>query len=111
MTLTIKFNWPMDQRSATVTLGLASNVDTSLLFRMGIISKKDASKVSWLQPEWMRYEEAVKVKIVGTVDDLIVIDRKNITEDTILGRTKFDIAAEWPIEATGASLTTVNYII
>jgi hypothetical protein len=111
MTLYIHYNQPMDQQSATVTLGLGTVDDSGFMFRMGIIEKSDRTKIRWVIPGWMTVEEIQKAKIIANRDNLIVLEKKELTNDTPMGRNTMDIGAEWPIEAGGASMATVSYLI
>ncbi len=111
MTLSIDYNFPTDQRSATVSLGSGTIQDSNFMFRIGVLEKSDATKIHWVLPEWMTWEEAQKAKVRVTRDNIILLDKKETLNNSIVGRVKMDIGVEWPDEAVGASVTNVLYIV
>lgn len=111
MTLSIDYNCPMDQKSATVNLGLFTNEDVNFMFRIGVIEKSNINEVRWVIPGWMTIEQVRTAKVVITRDNVLMLEKMEISTNSTVGRNKIDIGVEWPFEATGSSITNVSYII
>lgn len=109
MTIFAHYNAPLDQQSATIGLGMPNIEDSNFIFRVGIIKKTSPNEVRWVLPEWMSVQEAVAMKIVVTRDDTVLFDKKRIGGDKF-ARNKLDIGSAWPVDAAGATSTTVNYL-
>lgn len=109
MTIFAHYNAPLDQLSATIGLGMPNVEDVNFMFRVGIIKKTSPNEVRWVLPEWMSAQEAVVMKIIVTRDDTVLFDKKRAGDEEF-ARNKLDIGSAWPVEATGATSTTVNYL-
>ncbi len=109
MTIFAHYNAPLDQQSATIGLGMPNVEDSNFMFRVGVIKKAIPNEVRWVLPEWMSMEQAVTTKIIVTREDTVLFDKKKVGDEKF-ARNKMDIGSAWPVGATGATSTTVNYL-
>ena len=108
MQISIRFNWPLGQRSARVGFGLFSIEDPKYEFMFGIIKEKEKDKIYGPQ-KWLSLEEMEKIgEFDVKMEDIIIVKKKEKKTGKILNY-KFDIKKEWPESAFGDTFTNVPF--
>ncbi len=110
MNLTINFNWPTGEDSASVEMAGPNLEDANLEFRIGVVPKEHPNKIAWHNAGWTTGDREME-QIVFRVrhGDKVVVERKKKGEERIETRSEWDISAEWPPEAHGSAMTVVPW--
>jgi len=112
MNLTINFNWPTGENSASVEMAQPNVNDIDMEFRVGVVPKEHPDKIAWHNSGWVVGDRDMK-RVVFRVKqgDKVVVERKKKGEEEIQTRNEWDVNEEWPTEAHGAAMTVVPWYL
>lgn len=95
---------------AHATLGQPNVNDESLEYRIGILPHDHPGMVTWKEPGWVPAREFDReTSVFARREDKVVVERRRINEEEIERIKVWDIAADWPMEAVGPTLSTTSW--
>jgi len=109
MNISILFNWPPGQNSASVSFSGLTVDDIKHEFRVGIIRKNEEDKIYWLKPGWVDAENMHEIKFDMQIGEKVVVEKKKKGSKEVLTRNIWDIEEKWPSSAVGSSSTVIPW--
>ena len=110
MHLSITFNWPIGQDSASVEIGRPNIVDKEFEFRIGVVVKDRQDKIGWYKAGWLSHQaiENERINFFVKRDDVVIVEKRTINSSGV-SRFEWKIVEKWPSEACGEKLTVIGW--
>ena len=109
MQISITFNWPPATDSARVSFGGVNVEDPEYLFNAGVIAQTDPENVHWLKSKFLDSTALSELEFDVHRGDKVVLGKYQKDGHTLVGQHIWDIAKEWPAQATGATSTQIPW--
>lgn len=111
MQLSILYNWPMGEDSARVSLGMANIDDIKYQYKLTILDKNDKGEDRWFTLGYVNHDEVHKLDTFAKRTSIVRVHKMSKDGDYSGNDYKFYLSKDWPLEASGASVTHVSYLI
>ncbi len=110
MKLNMRFNWPLGENSAYVSVGMPNIDDLKKEFKIGVIPKAHPKEIQWQDLGWIPGNE-IDAKMEFRVDrgDKVVLQYGDLGTNKAEGGITIDSEEEWPMEAQGAAVTDMSW--
>src|SRR3989344_4400745 len=110
MNLTINFNWPTGEDSASVEVSQPNVNDADTEFRVGVIPKEHSGKIAWHNSGWgVGDRDMERIVFLVKQGDKVLVERRKKGEEKVQTRNEWDINEHWPAEAHDATMTVVPW--
>jgi len=111
MQLSILYNWPIGENSARVSLGMANIDDVKYQYKLTILDKNDKGEDWWFTLGYVNHDEVHKLDTFAKKSSIVRIHKMSKVGGYSGSDYQFYLSKDWPPEAGGTSVTTINYQI